>query len=91
MKILNVCALILMLTIGIAFSVHAGKADCENIDGDGAKPIKEVGKEDAGKQNDYDEVVEEDDRKGVTYLAFIGGSSTPKPNNCGLNPKNPEG
>ena len=45
MKFLNVCALIIMLTVGLAFSVHAGKADCENIDGDGAKPVKEVGKE----------------------------------------------
>ena len=89
MKTLNVCSLILMLTLGFAFSVHAGKADCENLDGDGAKPVKEVAKEDVGKQNDYDEVVEEDDRNGVTYLSFIGGS-TPKPNKCGLNPKNPE-
>ena len=89
MKTLNVCALILMLTVGLAFSVHAGKADCENIDGKGAKPVKEVGKEGDAVQNDYDEVVEEDDRNGVTYLAFIGGSQ-PKPNKCGLNPKNPE-
>jgi hypothetical protein len=89
MKALNVCALILMFTVGLTFSVHAGKADCENIDGKGAKPVKEVGKEGDAVQNDYDEVVEEDDRKGVTYLAFIGGNQ-PKPNKCGLNPKNPE-
>ncbi len=89
MKILNIFATVIMLTVGLAFSVHAGKADCENLDGDGAKPVKEVGKEGDAVQNDYDEVVEEDDRKGVTYLAYIGGS-TPKPNNCGLNPKNPE-
>ena len=89
MKTLNMWVLILMLTVGLAFSAYAGKADCENIDGDGAKPIKAVGKEDVGKQNDYDKVVEEDDRQGVTYLTFIGGS-TPKPNKCGLNPKNPE-
>ena len=89
MKLFSMCALIVMLSIGLAFSVSAGKADCENIDGDGAKPVKEVGKEDAAAQNDYDEVVEEDDRQGVTYLAFIGGSQ-PKPNNCGLNPKNAE-
>ena len=44
MKALNVCALILMFTVGLAFSVYAGKADCENIDGKGAKPVKEVGK-----------------------------------------------
>ena len=60
------------------------------LDGDGAKPIKEVGKENDGKPHDYDEVIEEDDRKGVTYLSFIGGSQ-PKPNKCGLSPKNPGG
>jgi hypothetical protein len=89
MKFLNVCALIIMLIAGLAFSVYAGKDDCENIDGDGAKPIEEVGKDGDAKQNDYVETVEEDDRKGVTYLAFIGGSQ-PKPNKCGLIPKNPE-
>ena len=89
MKFANICTLIVMLVIGLAFSVYAAKVDCENIDGDGAKPIKEVGKEADAVQNDYDEVIEEDDRKGVTYLSFIGGS-TPKPNKCGLNPKNPE-
>ena len=70
MKFANMCALIAMLIVGLTFSVYAAKVDCENIDGDGAKPIKEVGKEDDGKQNDYDEVVEEDDRNGVTYLAL---------------------
>ena len=55
-----------------------------------AKPVKEVGKEgDAKSRTIMIEVVEEDDRKGVTYLAFIGGSQ-PKPNKCGLIPKNPE-
>lgn len=78
-----------MLTVGLAFSVSAAKDDCVNLDGDGAKPIDEVGKEDVGTQNDYDQVVEEDERNGVTYLSVIGGS-TPKPNNCGLNPTNPE-
>ena len=90
MKLTNISVLIVMLIAAIAFSVHAAKDDCENIDGDGPKPIKEVGKEDDATVNDYDEVVEEDDRKGVTYLSFIGGSQ-PKPNACGLSPKNPEG
>ena len=89
LKFANMCALIAMLIVGLTFSVYAAKDDCENLDGDGAKPIKEVGKEDDGKQNDYDEVVEEDDRNGVTYLSFIGGDQ-PKPNKCGLSPKNPE-
>ncbi|MCE2401369.1 NPCBM/NEW2 domain-containing protein [Candidatus Poribacteria bacterium] len=82
--------IVMVLTIGVAFSVYAGKDDCTNIDGDGDKPIKEVGKEDVGVVNDYDEVVEEDDRKGVIYLALIGGSQ-PKANACGLIPKNDAG
>ena len=90
MKFANISVFIAMLIVGLAFSVYAAKDDCENLDGDGAKPIKEVGKEADATQNDYDEVVEEDDRKGVTYLAIIGGSQ-PKPNACGLTPKNPEG
>ena len=80
-------AFIMILLVGLTFNVHAAKEDCTNIDGDGAKPIKEVAKEDVGVENDYDEVVEEDDRKGVVYLALIGGSQ-PKPNGCGLIPKN---
>ncbi len=76
-----------MLTVGLAFSVYAGKADCTNLNGRGAKPVREVGWEEVGIQNDYDEIVREDNRTGVTYLTFIGGS-TPRPNRCGLNPKN---
>ena len=87
MKTLNVCILLVMLTVGLAFSVYAGKADCANLNGRGAKPVREVGWEEVGIQNDYDEVVREDNRTGVTYLTFIGGS-TPRPNRCGLNPKN---
>lgn len=90
MKFTNIFALIVMLIAGCVFSVYAAKDDCENLDGKGAKPVKEVGKEEDAVQNDYDEVVEEDDRKGVTYLALVGGSQ-PKPNKCGLIPKNPEG
>ncbi|RKU25540.1 hypothetical protein C6497_15805 [Candidatus Poribacteria bacterium] len=82
--------IMMALIIGISFTVFAAKDDCTNIDGDGAKPIKEVGKEAVGVENDYDEVVEEDERKGVVYLALIGGA-TPKPNACGLIPKNPAG
>ena len=87
MKTLNVCVLLVMLTVGLAFNVYAGKADCTNLNGRGAKPVREVGWEEVGIQNDYDEVVREDNRTGVTYLTFIGGS-TPRPNRCGLNPKN---
>lgn len=72
---------------GVVFSVYAGKDDCTNIDGDGAVPIMEVNDEVANTPNDYDEVVEEDTRDGVVYLALIGGSQ-PTPNGCGLIPKN---
>ena len=81
---------VMALIIGITFSVSAAKDDCTNIDGDGAVPIKEVAEEDVGVANDYDEVVEEDDRKGVIYLALIGGAQ-PKANACGLIPKNDAG
>ena len=77
--------IMMILLVGIAFTVNAAKEDCTNIDGDGAKPIQKVDEEVAGTQNDYDEVVEEDDRKGVVYLAVIGGSQ-PQPNACGLIP-----
>ena len=70
MKFANICTLIVMLVVGLAFSVSAAKDDCENIDGDGAKPIKEVNKEGDATQNDYDEVVEEDDRKRC-YLSLL--------------------
>ena len=52
--------------------------------------MKEVNKEDANVQNDYDEVMKEDTRPGVTYLTVINGDQ-PKPNACGLNPSNPPG
>ena len=81
-------ALSTLLIVGLAFSVHAAKNDCTNLEGDGAKPIEEVFSEDPGVQNDYNEVVEDDTRDGVVYLALIGGSQ-PAPNACGLIPKNP--
>lgn len=88
MKLTNLFALSVLLIIGLTFSVYADKSDCTNLDGDGAKPITEVAEEDVGTQNDYDMVVEEDDRDGVVYLAVVGGSQ-PTPNGCGLIPKNP--
>ena len=36
----------------------------------------------------FDKTVKEDIVPGVIYLAFMGGD-TPKPNDCGLNPSNP--
>lgn len=76
------------LIVGAAFNVNAAKEDCTNLDGDGPKPIQEVDEEDVRIQNDYDDVIEEDDRRGVVYLALIGGRQ-PKANACGLIPKNP--
>ncbi len=65
MKLTNLFALSLLLIVGLVFSVYAGKSDCTNLDGDGAKPIIEVSSEDVAVQNDYDMVVEEDDRDGA--------------------------
>ncbi len=79
--------IMMILLIGFAFNVNAAKEDCTNLEGDGAVPISEVNEDDPNVKNDYDDVVEEDDRKGVVYLALIGGSQ-PKPNACGLIPKN---
>ena len=82
--------IVIVLLLGLVFNVFAAREDCTNIDGDGAVPIQEVAEEGAAVANDYDEVVEDDDRKGVVYLSVIGGSQ-PEPNACGLNPKNPAG
>jgi hypothetical protein len=90
LKFINIFALGILLIVGLVFSVYADKSDCTNLDGDGAKPITKVADEDPGVQNDYDMVIEEDDRAGVVYLALIGGSQ-PKANGCGLIPKNPVG
>lgn len=90
MKFTNLFALSILLIVGLVFSVYADKSDCTNLDGDGAVPIQKVDEEDVGVANDYDEVVEEDDREGVVYLAVVGGSQ-PTPNGCGLIPKNDAG
>ena len=90
MKLNILFALSILLTVGLVFGIYADKSDCTNLDGDGAKPIKQVAAEDVGTQNDYDEVVEEDTRDGVVYLALVGGSQ-PNPNGCGLIPKNDAG
>ncbi len=89
MKLASIFGLIVVLIAGVVVGVQAAKKDCENLDGAGAKPVKEVGKEADAVQNDYDEIIGEDDRAGVTYLALVGGSQ-PRPNKCGLIPKNPE-
>ena len=90
MKRLDFFLLIFAFFLFVMTGVDAGIKDCGKDEvGDGAKPIKEVNKEDPGKQNDYDKVQEEDERPGVAYLTFIKGK-TPKPNKCGLNPSNDE-
>ena len=90
MKLSYISTLCILLIIGLIFNGYADKSDCTNLDGAGAKPISEVSSEDVGVQNDYDMVVEEDDRAGVVYLALLGGSQ-PQPNGCGLIPKNDAG
>lgn len=77
---------VLTLTL-IAFNVYGAKEDCHNLVGPGPEPIQKVNSENLNVRNDYETVVEEDTRDGVTYLSFIGGSQ-PVPNACGLNPKN---
>jgi len=82
------CVLVVLsMLLGWTSSVWASKADCGKPPNEPPKPAKEVKKEDPNVQNDYDKVMKEDTRKGVTYLALINGSQ-PKPNACGLNPSN---
>ncbi|MFQ6039832.1 MAG: hypothetical protein ACE5PV_03165, partial [Candidatus Poribacteria bacterium] len=89
MKFINtLCVLVaLSMLLGWTAGVWALKKDCGDPPNAPAKPAKEVKKEDPNVQNDYDEVMKEDTRKGVTYLTFINGDQ-PKPNACGLNPSN---
>ena len=44
LRFMNVFAIIIVLVAGCVFSVHGAKDDCENIDGEGAKPIKGLAK-----------------------------------------------
>ena len=88
LKYNSLIAISILLIVCLVFGIHADKSDCTNLDGDGAKPISQVSSEEVDTQNDYDEVVEEDTRDGVVYLAVVGGSQ-PKANACGLIPKNP--
>jgi hypothetical protein len=90
MKSINLLCMLIALSMffGWTTGTWALKADCGKPPNDPAKPVKEVNKEDANVQNDYDEVIKEDPkRRGVTYLTFINGDQ-PKPNACGLNPSN---
>ena len=89
MKSINLLSILVALSMlfGWTAGVWALKADCGDPPNAPGKPVKEVKKEDPNVQNDYDEVMKEDTRKGVTYLTFINGDQ-PKPNKCGLNPSN---
>ena len=73
-----------LLMVGLSW---AAKEDCTPPPNKPPKPAKKVDKEDVNVQNDYDKAVPEDTRPGVVYLALVGGD-TPKPNACGLKPKN---
>ena len=80
--------IITVLTFALTvFNAYSAKEDCHNLVGPGRNPIRKVNSENLNVLNDYETVVEEDTREGVTYLSFIGGSQ-PAPNACGLNPKN---
>jgi len=86
MKHLFVLSLITVFILS-SFAVYAG-VKCAALLNKPPKPVKKVAKEDLKVHNDYDKIVEEDDRDGIVYLALIGGDS-PKPNDCGLIPSNP--
>ena len=77
----------ILALIFVVFNAYSDKDDCRNLVGPGPEPIQKVNNENLNVRNDYETVVEEDTREGVTYLSFIGGSE-PIPNACGLNPKN---
>ena len=80
--------IIILLTLVLTvFDAYSDKDDCHNLAGVGSNPIRKVTNENLAVLNDYETVVKEDTRDGVTYLSFVGGSQ-PKPNACGLNPKN---
>ena len=64
--------------------VWAAKEDCGDPPNAPGVPAAEVNEEDLNVKNDYDTVVEEDTRPGVTYLTFVNGDA-PNPNACGLN------
>jgi len=85
---LKVLCYFLVVSMFFVFSISgawASKADCNNPVNP-PKPAKQVNKEDPNVNNDYDKIVKEDPK--AIYLSLINGS-TPKPNKCGLNPKNP--
>ncbi|MDA1192395.1 MAG: NPCBM/NEW2 domain-containing protein [Candidatus Poribacteria bacterium] len=77
------------MTAGLTLTTDsfAARDDCGDLPNNPPKPIKEVAKEEPAIQNDYSSVVEEDERSGVMYLTLVMGS-TPKANDCGLNPAN---
>lgn len=82
-----ILTLAILLSFALVASVHAAREDCGDLPNVPQKPAEKVNKEDPNKQNDYDTMVEEDDRPGVTYLAMAHGD-TPKANKCGLKPTN---
>jgi len=86
MKRLLAVLLICALAIGLNVA-WASKKDCGPPPNTPPKPAKKVDKEDPNVQNDYDKVIPEDTRAGVVYLTVVNGDQ-PKPNACGLNPKN---
>ena len=67
--------IITVLTFALTvFNAYSAKEDCHNLVGPGPDPIRKVNSENLNVRNDYETVVEEDTRAGVTYLSFIGGS-----------------
>ena len=84
-----ITAVLLLATLCLTvFSARVREKVCVELEGNGDKPIQAVNAESLHVANDYHIIVSADTRDGVVYLSLIGGSQ-PRPNACGLTPKNP--
>ena len=84
-----ITAVLLLATLCLTvFGARVREKVCVELEGNGDKPIRAVNAESLHVANDYDTIVSADTRDGVVYLSLIGGSQ-PRPNACGLTPKNP--
>ena len=83
-----ITAVLLLATLCLMAVGARVRAKCVELEGNGAKPIQAANVESLNVQNDYDTIVSADTRDGVVYLSLISGSQ-PRPNACGLTPKNP--
>lgn len=85
MKLIYSCLAMIVVFMMVVSGAWALKADCGKQPNVPPKPAKEVNKEDPNINNDYDKTVKENPK--AIYLTVINGDQ-PKPNACGLKPKN---